>query len=34
VVFQLAEVAAPEVMFEEILWWVDGLRLRSPPLAA
>jgi hypothetical protein len=34
VVFQLAEVAVPRAMFEEILRRIDGLRLRSPPLAA
>jgi hypothetical protein len=34
VVFQLAEVAVPRAMFEEILRSIDGLRLRSPPLAA
>jgi hypothetical protein len=34
VVFQLAEVAVPRAMFEEILRRIHGLRLRSPPLAA
>jgi hypothetical protein len=34
VVFQLAEVAVPRAMFEEILRRIDRLRLRSQPLAA
>ena len=32
VVFQLAEVAVPRLLFAEILRRIDGLRLRSPPL--
>jgi Transposase DDE domain group 1 len=31
VVFQLAEVAVPRVLFAKILPRIDGLRLRSPP---
>jgi hypothetical protein len=34
VVFQLAEVAVPRVLFAEILCRIDGLRLRSPPFLA
>jgi hypothetical protein len=34
VVFQLAEVAVPRALFADILRRIDGLRLRSPPLAA
>jgi hypothetical protein len=34
VVFQLAEVAVPRVLFAKILPRIDGLRLRSPPFPA
>jgi hypothetical protein len=34
VVFQLAEVAAPRVLFAKIPRGIDGLRLRSPPFPA
>ena len=34
VVFQLAEVAVPRVLFAKILRRIDGLRLRSPPFPA
>ena len=34
VVFQLAEVAVPRMMFAEILRRIDRLRPRSPPLPA
>jgi hypothetical protein len=34
VVFQLAEVAVPRVLFVEILRRIDRLRSRPPPLPA
>jgi hypothetical protein len=34
VVFQLAEVAVPRVLFAKIPRRIDGLRLRSSPFAA
>lgn len=34
VVFQLAEVAVPRVLFAKILGRIDGLGLRSPPFPA
>jgi hypothetical protein len=34
VVFQLAEVAVPRAMFEEILRRIERLRPRPPPLPA
>lgn len=34
VVFQLAEVAVPQVLFAKILRRIDGRRLRSPPFPA
>jgi hypothetical protein len=34
VVFQLAKLAVPRVLFTKILRRIDGLRLRSPPFPA
>jgi hypothetical protein len=34
VVFHLAEMAVPRALFADILRWIDGLRLRPPPLPA